>query len=88
MRKITNLKLVVGRVSTLDNPLVLESASDSKTDYLKEEFTDALDEDNAKQGGNDEDRGDESAGDHGVGDQEDYDEEEVERVELEGLEYE
>lgn len=85
-RNTVNLKLVAARVSTPNNPLVLELASDSTTDYPDEEFTDAIDEDSAIQGEDDEGGGDESVGDYRVGDQDD-EEEDVERVEPEGSEY-
>lgn len=43
-RNNTNLKLVAARVSTLEDSLVLESASDSMTDYPIE-FTEESEED-------------------------------------------
>lgn len=87
-RNTINLKLVVARVFTLKNLLVLESASNNTTDYPNKEFIDASDEDDTTQGEDNEDEGDEFVCDHVVGDQDDEEEEEVERVELEGSKYE
>lgn len=62
------MKLVTARVSTLKNPLVLESSNDNTYDYLDKEFTDATNEDDAAQErGDEEEEGDEFVGNHGVG---------------------
>lgn len=45
-RNNANLKLVAARISTPEDPLVLESTNDNMIDYPDEEFTDVTDGDN------------------------------------------
>lgn len=86
-RNNDNLKLVATRVSTLEDPLVLESASDSMADYPLEEFTEESEEDGTVQAEGGEDGDEESVGDHEEGDHDDAVEGYVKRVEPEGSEY-
>lgn len=86
-----NQKLIAARISTLENPLELESISDSTADYPDEEFTNQLQEDRAAQEGQDDEEdsadghgSEESVGDHSDGG--DDNDEEI-RVEPEGSEY-
>lgn len=78
---------MVARVSTPEDSLVLESASDNTSDYSPEDFTEETEEDGAAQGMGDEEGDDESIGDHREGDPADDVEGHAERVEPEGSEY-
>lgn len=88
----SNLKQVAARVSTPENPLVMESASDSTADYPDEEFTNETDGERATLDGREgqEDHPidgngfKESVGDHGDGGHGREDE----RQEPDGLKYE
>lgn len=86
-RNTATLKLVAAQVLTLENPLVLESASDNIGDYLDKEFRDVSNKDGGGQARHKSDGGDKFVGDHSDGDLENDDEEEVERIEPYGLEY-
>lgn len=44
---IDNIKLMAARISILEDPLVLELASDSMTNYPSKEFEDVTDEEGA-----------------------------------------